>query len=133
MTTYFIYYPTIWFNLMKLNFKFSTFDQLSTFLLDWRQVLSYDVSFLNIRIVVNSVINLVNKNLPRTVLQICMFHFNKNYPTSTRRHGNFAGVHTLLRILLSSNSAVLINIITGVLPPHFDFVVYYVLCQCYCS
>jgi hypothetical protein len=53
-----------------------------------------------------------------------------NYPTSTRRHGNFAGVHTLLRILLSSNSAVLINIITGVLPPHFDFVVYYVLCQC---
>jgi hypothetical protein len=52
------------------------------------------------------------------------------YPTSTRRHGNFAGVHTLLRILLSSNSAVPINIITGVLPPHFDFVVYYVLCQC---
>jgi hypothetical protein len=44
------------------------------FLLDWRQVLSYDVSFLNIRIVVNSVINLVNKNLPRTDLQICMFH-----------------------------------------------------------
>jgi hypothetical protein len=41
------------------------------FLLDWRQVLSYDVSFLNIRIVVNSVINLVNKNLPRTALQIC--------------------------------------------------------------
>jgi hypothetical protein len=52
------------------------------------------------------------------------------YPTSTRRHGNFAGVHTLLRIILSSNSAVLINIITGVSPPHFDFVVfYYVLCQ----
>jgi hypothetical protein len=61
------------------------------------------------------------------------FHLNWkiiHYPTSTRRHGNFAGVHTLLRILLSSNSAVLINIITGVLPPHFDFVVYYVLCQC---
>jgi hypothetical protein len=65
------------------------------------------------------------------------FHFNNvlitsqpSYPTSTRRHGNFAGVHTLLRILLSSNSAVLINIITGVSPPHFDFVVYYVLCQC---
>jgi hypothetical protein len=38
------------------------------FLLDWHQVLSYDVSFLNIRIVVNSVINLVNKNLPRTAL-----------------------------------------------------------------
>jgi hypothetical protein len=52
------------------------------------------------------------------------------YPSATRRHGNFAGVHTLLRILLSSNSAVLINIITGVSPPHFDFVVYCVLCQC---
>jgi hypothetical protein len=49
------------------------------FLLDWLQVLSYDVSFLNIRIVVNSVINLVNKNLPRTALQICMFHFNYNF------------------------------------------------------
>jgi hypothetical protein len=24
-----------------------------------------------------------------------------SYPTSTRRHGNFAGVHTLLRIILS--------------------------------
>jgi hypothetical protein len=46
------------------------------FLLDWRQGLSYDVSFLNIRIVANSVINLVNKNLPRTALQICMFHFS---------------------------------------------------------
>jgi hypothetical protein len=52
------------------------------------------------------------------------------FPSTSRRHGNFAGVHTLLRILLSSNSAVLINIITGVSPPHFDFVVYYVLCQC---
>jgi hypothetical protein len=49
------------------------------FLLDWRQVLSYDVSFLNIHIVVNSLINLVNKNLPRTALQICMFHFNYNF------------------------------------------------------
>jgi hypothetical protein len=39
-------------------------------------------------------------------------------------------VHTLLRIILSSNSAVLINIITGVSPPHFDFFVFYVLCQC---
>jgi hypothetical protein len=55
---------------------------------------------------------------------------NKPEPSTTRRHSNFAGVHTLLRILLSSNSAVLINIITGVSPPHFDFVVYYVLCQC---
>jgi hypothetical protein len=53
-----------------------------------------------------------------------------SYPTSTRRHGNFAGVHTLLRIILSSNSAVHINIITGVSPPHFDFFVFYVLCQC---
>jgi hypothetical protein len=51
------------------------------FLLDWRQVqvLSYDISFLNIRIVVNSVINLVNKNLPRTALQISMFYFNYNF------------------------------------------------------
>jgi hypothetical protein len=55
---------------------------------------------------------------------------DSSYPTSTRRHGNFAGVHTLLRIILSSNSAVLINIITGVSPPHFDFFVFYVLCQC---
>jgi hypothetical protein len=30
-------------------------------------------------------------------------------PSTTRRHGNFAGVRTLLRILLSSNSAVLIK------------------------
>jgi hypothetical protein len=55
---------------------------------------------------------------------------NSYYPTSTRRHGNFAGVHTLLRIILSSNSAVLINIITGVSPPHFDFFVFYVHYQC---
>jgi hypothetical protein len=48
----------------------------------------------------------------------------------TRRHGNFAGVHTLLRILLSSNSAVLINIITGVSPPHFYYYTYFV-CICY--
>jgi hypothetical protein len=68
------------------------------------------------------IIKIKNTNL---LLNHCIY-----YPTSTRRHGNFAGVHTLLRILLSSNSAVLINIITGVLPPHFDFVVYYVLCQC---
>jgi tetrahydromethanopterin S-methyltransferase subunit E len=47
------------------------------------------------------------------------------FPSTTRQHGNFAGVLTLLRILLSSNSAVLINIITGVSPPHFDFVVFY--------
>jgi hypothetical protein len=40
------------------------------FLLDWRQVLSYDVSFLNIHSVVNFVINLGNNNLPRTALQI---------------------------------------------------------------
>jgi hypothetical protein len=36
------------------------------------------------------------------------------YPSATRRHGNFAGVHTLLRILLSSNSAVkLLNYYLG--------------------
>jgi hypothetical protein len=39
-------------------------------------------------------------------------------------------IHYYGYYLLSSNSAVLINIITGVSPPHFDFVVYYVLCQC---
>jgi hypothetical protein len=60
-------------------FKFKHAGGRDIFLLDWRQVLSYDVSFLNIRIVVNSVINLVNKNLPRTALQICMFHFNYNF------------------------------------------------------
>jgi hypothetical protein len=71
------------------------------------------------------------------ILKSSLFLFEYNvgflifsYPTSTRRHGNFAGVHTLLRIILSSNSAVLINIITGVSPPHFDFFVFYVLCQC---
>jgi hypothetical protein len=32
--------------------------------------MTYDDSFLNIRIVVNFVINLVNNNLPRTALQI---------------------------------------------------------------
>jgi hypothetical protein len=67
----------------------------------------------------------------RTVLTDSHIQHNRpDYPSATRRHGNFAGVHTLLRILLSNNSAVLINIITGVSPPHFDFVVYYVLCQC---
>jgi hypothetical protein len=70
------------------------------------------------RLAVTNKINSLNNN-------------NKTYyPTSTRRNGNFAGVHTLLRIILSSNSAVLINIITGVSPPHFDFFVFYVLCQC---
>jgi hypothetical protein len=47
---------------------------------------------------------------------------------TTRRHGNFARVHKLLRILLPSNSAVLINIITGVSPQHFHFVVF-ILCS----
>jgi hypothetical protein len=55
------------------------------FLLNWRQVLSYDVSFLNIRIVVNSVINLVNKNLPRTALQICMFHLLSHLHPAARQ------------------------------------------------
>jgi hypothetical protein len=70
-------------------------------------------------------------NIAAKLYNKCQTDVNNSYPTSTRRHGNFAGVHTLLRIILSSNSAVLINIITGVAPPHFDFVVfYYVLCQC---
>jgi hypothetical protein len=56
-----------------------------------------------------------------------IINYKLSYPTATRRHGNFAGVHTLLRIILSSNSAVLINIITGVSPPHFDFFVFYLL------
>jgi hypothetical protein len=77
---------------------------------------------------------LLNVAVPSTQYNFPFFpvqtYFQFLYPTSTRRHGNFAGVHTLLRILLSSNSAVLINIITGVSPSHFDFVVYYVLCQC---
>jgi hypothetical protein len=71
-------------------------------------------------------IKLTNIYLEINLLIITLLY----YPSATRRHGNFAGVHTLLRILLSSDSAVLINIITGVSPPHFDFVVYYVLCQC---
>jgi hypothetical protein len=69
----------------------------------------------------------INNDTKNIIIKVVVTSY---YPTSTRRHGNFAGVHTLLRILLSSNSAVLINIITGVSPPHFDFVVYYVLCQC---
>jgi hypothetical protein len=60
---------------------------------------------------------------PATTIIIFVSHLHPG-------HGNFAGVHTLLRIILSSNSAVLINIITGVSPPHFDFFVFYVLCQC---
>jgi hypothetical protein len=54
-------------------------------------------------------------------LKIIIMLINNYYVLSlpTWRHGNFAGVHTLLRILLSSNSAVLINIITSVSPPEF--------------
>jgi hypothetical protein len=66
-------------NLYAVHDYFKHAGGRDIFLLNWRQVLSYDVSFLNIRIVVNSVINLVNKNLPRTALQICMFHFNYNF------------------------------------------------------
>jgi hypothetical protein len=51
------------------------------FLLDWRQVLSYDVTFLNIRLVVNSVINLVNNNLPILIYYIGMF-VNENCTTN---------------------------------------------------
>jgi hypothetical protein len=54
------------------KYKPFTID-IDIFLLDWRQVLSYDVSFLNIRIVVNFVINLVDNNLPRTALQMLCF------------------------------------------------------------
>jgi hypothetical protein len=74
----------------------------------------------------------IDKNMTRVKNEVIYVNvvLEFMYPTSTRRHGNFAGVHTLLRILLSSNSAVLINIITGVSPPHFDFFVFYVLCQC---
>jgi hypothetical protein len=75
-------------------------------------------------------LNVHEKNMEKMFPTKKSIIFIYYYPTSTRRHGNFAGVHTLLRILLSSNSAVLINIITGVSPPHYDFVVYYVLCQC---
>jgi hypothetical protein len=64
---------------MPFTIILNTQEAAIFFCYDWRQVLSYDVSFLNIRIVVNSVINLVNKNLPRTALQICMFHFNYNF------------------------------------------------------
>jgi hypothetical protein len=39
------------------------------FLSDWRQVLSYDVSFLNIRLVINSVISLEYSYVP--LLDIC--------------------------------------------------------------
>jgi hypothetical protein len=70
-----------------------------------------------------------SNHIQHSIIKENLFYYTY-YPTSTRRYGNFAGVHTLLRILLSSNSAVLINIITGVSPPYFDFVVYYVLCQC---
>jgi hypothetical protein len=33
----------------------------------------------SLRLPLRSVINLVNTNLPRTALQICMFHFNYNF------------------------------------------------------
>jgi hypothetical protein len=70
--------PTAW-KVYAVHDYFKHAGGRDIFLLDWRQILSYDVSFLNIRIVVNFVINLVNKNLPRTALQICMFHFNYNF------------------------------------------------------
>jgi hypothetical protein len=67
---------------------------------------------------------LENQNGRKLQKYIYLYIITNNHilPSTTRRHGNFAGVHTLLRIILSSNSAVLINIITGVSPPHFDFV-----------
>jgi hypothetical protein len=72
-----------------------------------------------------------NANFNLIIIYYLILIIHTSFPSTTRWHGRFAGVHTLLRILLSSNSAVLINIIIGVSPPHFDFVVfYYVLCQC---
>jgi hypothetical protein len=53
-----------------------------------------------------------------------------SYIVAILGHNNFESPNTLLWIILSSNSAVLIDIITGVSPPHFDFFVFYVLCQC---
>jgi hypothetical protein len=92
------------------------------------------LSYLPQENICKQLVTILLPHLIRNSLFICNTHKDKickvSYPTSTRRHGNFAGVHTLLRIILSSNSAVLINIITGVSPPHFDFFVFYVLCQC---
>jgi hypothetical protein len=97
-----------------------------------------DRSVCKYRAIENKKIEIATINTLQLTARIYLIQINSNvitmvivyYPTSTRRHGNFAGVHTLLRIILSSNSAVLINIITGVSPPHFDFFVFYVLCQC---
>jgi hypothetical protein len=52
------------------------------FLLDWRQVLSYDVSLLNIRFIVNSVIDLVQLTKidllsQITILPTKMSHFHR--------------------------------------------------------
>jgi hypothetical protein len=72
-----------------------------------------------------------NANFNLIIIYYLILIIHTSFPSTTRWRGHFAGVHTLLRILLSSNSAVLINIIIGVSPPHLDLVVfYYVLCQC---
>jgi hypothetical protein len=92
--------------------------------------IAYNNLFKGERVIIERCFGQVNSLFCKTPSDCHWISFHRYYPTSTRRHGNFAGVHTLLRILLSSNSAVLINIITGVSPPHYDFVVYYVLCQC---
>jgi hypothetical protein len=52
-------YCGLHFQLLPVHDCFKHAAGQDIFLLDWRQVLSYDVSFLNIRLVVNSVINLV--------------------------------------------------------------------------
>jgi hypothetical protein len=49
-------------NLLAVHDCFKHAAGQDIFLLDCRQVLSYNVSFLNIRLVVNSVINLVHNN-----------------------------------------------------------------------
>jgi hypothetical protein len=64
------YQEKIDFSILAVHDCFKHAAGQNILLLDWRQVLSYDVSFLNIRIVVNSATNLVDKNLPRTALQI---------------------------------------------------------------
>jgi hypothetical protein len=79
MVNFCYFFGMQYYQYMPFTIILNTQQAMIFFLLVWRQVLSYDVSFLNIRIVVNSLINLVNKNLPRTALQICMFHFNYNF------------------------------------------------------
>jgi hypothetical protein len=57
----FLIMNTIFFSIIRILAVHDYFKHAAgqdIFLLDWRQVLPYNVSFLNIRLVVNSVINL---------------------------------------------------------------------------